>query len=129
MAPTLETERLLIRPWRDDDVEPWIAMGLDARVMEFFPSVYTRVEAAAAATRMRQRLEQNGYGWWVVEVKNGTPFAGVIALQDVPFDAHFTPALEVGWRLGYDHWGAGYASEGARAALAYAFAIATRSSP
>jgi RimJ/RimL family protein N-acetyltransferase len=121
-----ETERLVIRPWRDDDVEPWIAMGLDPRVMEFFPTVYTREEAAAAAARMRQRLDENGYGWWVVEVKGGAPFAGVIALQDVPFDAHFTPALEVGWRLSYDHWGAGYASEGARAALDFAFATLDR---
>jgi len=120
-APRIETARLLLREWRDEDVEPWIALGADARVMEFFPGTYTRVEAAATAARMRERLVERGYGWWILEVKDRAPFAGVIALQDVPFDAHFTPALEVGWRLPVDLWGNGYATEGARAALDFAF--------
>jgi RimJ/RimL family protein N-acetyltransferase len=121
VAPTLETPRSILRPWRDADVAPWTAMGADEHVMEFFPSTYDRTQAESHAARMREHLEADGYGWWVVEIKDGAPFAGVIALQDVPFDAPFTPAIEVGWRLTRPHWGHGYATEGARAALAFAF--------
>jgi RimJ/RimL family protein N-acetyltransferase len=121
MAVTLETERLRIRPWRDDDVEPWIAMGADGRVMEFFPAAYGREQAIATSIRMRDALQRDGFGWWIIDVKDGPAFAGVVELQMVPFEAHFTPAMEVGWRLACDHWGQGYATEAARAAIAYAF--------
>lgn len=117
----MQTERTILRPWTDSDVEPWIALNADARVMEFFPSTYTRERAQGSAATLRERLERDGYGWWILEIKGGASFAGVIALQDVPFEAHFTPALEIGWRLPYDHWGHGYATEAARATLAFAF--------
>lgn len=96
-------------------------MNADERVMEFFPSTYERAEAEAIAMRLRDMLERDGYGWWALEVKGGPAFAGVIALQNVPFHAHFTPAIEVGWRLAYGQWGKGYATEAARAVLDYAF--------
>jgi RimJ/RimL family protein N-acetyltransferase len=121
MAEILETPRLLLRPWRDSDVAAWAAMNADPRVMEYFPSTYDRERSETTAARLRERLDRDGYGWWIVEMKHGPSFAGVVALQDVPFDAHFTPALEVGWRLAYPYWGAGIATEGARAALGYAF--------
>jgi RimJ/RimL family protein N-acetyltransferase len=127
MAPRIETARLVLRPWRDEDVEHWVTMSADPRVMEFFPSVSERSEAESMAARLRDRLERDGYGWWVAEVKGGPPFAGVITLQDVPFEMHFTPALEVGWRLVHDQWGCGYATEGARAALDFAFGELGRS--
>ncbi len=120
-APTIETERLVLRPWRDDDVAPWAAMSADPRVMEFFPATLTQSEAEETAMRVRERLERDGIGWWALEVKGGAPFAGVIALQNVPFEAPFTPATEVGWRLAVDQWGKGYATEGAAAALRFAF--------
>jgi RimJ/RimL family protein N-acetyltransferase len=117
----LETPRLRLRAWRDDDIDPWVALSADPRVMEYFPSTYTRAQSEASAARMRIALERDGYGWWPIEVKGGAAFAGVIVLQQIPFEAHFTPAMEVGWWLAYDQWGHGYATEGARAALDYAF--------
>lgn len=120
-ALRLETRRLLLREWRNDDVEGWVAMNGDERVMAFFPSTYDRVHAEASAAKLRAALERDGYGWWIMDVRHGPSFAGVIALQDVPFEAPFTPALEIGWRLIYDAWGHGYATEGAMVALRFAF--------
>jgi len=122
VAAIIETARLILRPWRDADVDEWVAMSADPRVMEFFASTQERADAETAAAVMRERMDRNGFGWWALDVKGGASFAGVIALQDVPFGAPFTPAFEVGWRLAHEHWGRGYATEGARAALEFAFA-------
>jgi len=120
-APMIETARTILRPWHDADVDEWVRMCANPRVMEFFPSVEDRPTAEAGAKRVRGRLEDRGYGWWVLEVKDVLPFAGVIVLQDVPGDWPFCPAREVGWRLVPEVWGNGYATEGADAALDYAF--------
>lgn len=97
-------------------------MNADPRVTEFFAKRYPRELSESQASLVRRNLALYGYGWWVVEIRGGAAFAGVIALQDVPFDAPFTPAREVGWRFAPEHWGKGYATEGARAALEFAFA-------
>jgi RimJ/RimL family protein N-acetyltransferase len=121
MAPTLETDRLIVRPWREADVEHWVAMNADVRVMEFFPSVPDRAQSEESAARLRARLDADGFGWWIIAAKSDGAFAGAIALQNVPFTAHFTPAIEIGWRLPYERWGNGYATEAARAVLDLAF--------
>jgi RimJ/RimL family protein N-acetyltransferase len=77
---TIETARLLLRAWRDTDVEPWVQMNADPRVAEFFPRIYTRELSESTAQRLRADLERRGYGWWVVEVRESA-FAGVVALQ------------------------------------------------
>jgi len=120
-APAIETARLLLRPWRDADLDPWAAMNADARVMEFFPEAYSREKSDDSAARMRARLENDGFGWWIAETKDDGAFAGTLALQTIPFEAHFTPALEVGWRLPVAAWGKGLATEGGAALIAYAF--------
>jgi 3-dehydroquinate dehydratase/shikimate dehydrogenase len=121
LVPTIETPRLRLRAWNDGDLEAWVTMNADPRVTEFFPRPYPRELSIANLAAMRRALEENGYGWWAVEVRGGASFAGVIALQEVPFAAPFTPANEIGWRLAFEYWGRGYATEGAKAALGFAF--------
>ncbi len=110
-----------MRDWRDADVEELVAINADPRVTEFLARSYSRELSESLAAAMRRDLTAHGYGWWVVEVRGETPFAGLICLQAVPFETPFTPANEIGWRFAYEHWGRGYATEGARAALAFAF--------
>jgi RimJ/RimL family protein N-acetyltransferase len=118
----METGRLRLRGWTDADVEPFIAMGTDPEVMRYVtPTVPTPAYAKAAAVHYRQQLETKGYGWWVLEATDAPGFAGIILLQDVEFEAAFTPAIEVGWLLPREQWGKGYATEGARIALDHAF--------
>lgn len=119
-VPVIETARLRLREWRDADIEPWVAMNADPRVMEFFPQTYDRPQSEEVARRLRGLLESNGFGWWIAETKDDGVFHGAIALQMVPFDARFTPALEVGWRLPVASWGNGFATEGGAAAIRFA---------
>jgi RimJ/RimL family protein N-acetyltransferase len=120
-ALTIETPRLILRGWRDADLEPWIAMNADPRVTEYLGRTYSREFSESRFWQMREELQRVGYGWWAVEARGGPSFAGVIILREVPFQARFTPAREIGWRFAHDMWGRGYATEGAGAALALAF--------
>jgi ribosomal-protein-alanine N-acetyltransferase len=117
----LRTERLVLRPWRDEDVEPFAAMNADPRVMEFFPNTNTHAESVATLGRIRTHFAAHGFGLWAIELVGGASFAGMLGLSVPSFQAHFTPCVEVGWRLPVEHWGRGYATEGARAALAFGF--------
>jgi RimJ/RimL family protein N-acetyltransferase len=85
--------------------------------MEHFPATLTRAESDAHIDRMRARLEQQGWGLWAAEVVSSGVFIGFIGLNRPGFDAHFTPAVEIGWRLAREHWGQGYAPEGASEVL------------
>ena len=118
---TVRTRRLILRRWRDEDLAPYAALNADPRVMQHFPAVLSRAESDAQAARIRKHWDDHGFGLWAVEIAGGARFVGFIGLQRVPFDAAFTPAVEVGWRLALEAWGRGYATEGARAALEYGF--------
>jgi len=120
-GPTLATARLRLRPWRDDDLAPFAALNADPRVMEFFPAALDRAQSDALAARIRAHLGERGFGLWAVEVSGVAPFAGFVGLSVPRFEAHFTPCVEIGWRLAREHWGRGYATEGAVAALAFGF--------
>jgi ribosomal-protein-alanine N-acetyltransferase len=117
----IETARLRLRPWRDADLEPFAALNADPRVMEFFPKQLSREQSDAVATRIRIHFVQHGFGLWAVELPASAPFIGFVGLSVPSFEAHFTPCIEVGWRLAYEHWGRGLASEAARAALEFGF--------
>ncbi len=96
-------------------------MNADPRVMEFFSSTLGDVESRQLADRIRTTIADRGYGNWAVEVPDGASFIGFIGLAAPRFHAHFTPCIEIGWRLGFDHWGKGYATEGATAVRDWAF--------
>jgi RimJ/RimL family protein N-acetyltransferase len=117
----LRTERLLLRPWRAEDREPFAALNADPAVMEYFPTTLTRAESDARAERFDSDIQRLGYGFWAVEMPGETPFIGFVGLVATDDDMPFSPAIEIGWRLAREHWGHGFASEGARAALAFGF--------
>ncbi len=120
-GPELRTSRLVLRHWRPDDRAPFARLNADPVVMEHFPAPLTRAQSDDFVDRHDSALADRGYGLWAVEVPGVTPFIGFIGLNDATFEAPFTPALEVGWRLDRRHWGRGYATEGAHAALSFAF--------
>ena len=120
-VPELRTGRLYLRRWRASDRQPFAALNADPRVMEYFPAPLPREESDALAARIEGHFEQHGFGLWAVEIVDIAPFAGFIGLSVPRFEAHFTPCVEIGWRLAAGYWGCGYATEGAQAVLAFGF--------
>ena len=121
MAPELTTARLRMRGWRDEDLVPFAALNADPRVMEHFPGVLDRAESDAIVARIRGHFVRHGFGLWAVEATGVAPFVGFVGLSVPSFQAHFTPCVEIGWRLAPEFWGRGYATEAAREALAFGF--------
>ncbi len=117
----VRTARLVIRPWRDEDLAPFAAMNADPEVMRFFPSVLSREESDAVAARVRGAMAERGFGLWAVEVPDERRFIGFVGLMVPRFEAHFTPAVEIGWRIARAYWNRGYATEAAAEALRIGF--------
>lgn len=120
-APTLSTERLVLRGWRPADRAPFAALNADHEVMEHFPTALTRAESDALVDRIEAGLAQHPFGLWATEVTTTGDFIGFVGLAVPGFDAAFMPTVEVGWRLARHAWGHGYASEAATETLRYAF--------
>ena len=120
-TPVIRTERLILREWRPEDREPFAALNADPRVMECMPALLPRAQSDALARRSEQHFAKHGFGPWAVEVPDVAPFVGFVGLSVPAFDAHFTPCVEIGWRLAAEHWGHGYATEAALASARFAF--------
>jgi ribosomal-protein-alanine N-acetyltransferase len=117
----LETERLFLRRWKDSDREPFAAMNADPRVMEFFPGCLTREESDAFIERIESHFENHGFGLFAAELKADGSLIGFIGLHAATFQAHFTPCVEIGWRIAVPYWNKGLATEGAREVIRFAF--------
>ena len=118
----LQTNRLILRQWRDSDIPTFIEMGQDPRVMEFFPTLWSEEKSRDCAAYFREHFTENHFGFFAVELKETQQFIGFVGIAKVGFDSHFTPAVEIGWRLASQHFGKGYATEAAREVLRFAFA-------
>ena len=120
-APEILTDRLLLRGWIPADREPFATMNADPEVMEHFPSTLSRSESDHLVDIISDGFERNGFGLWAMELRDDGRFMGFTGLAVPGFQAHFTPAVEIGWRLARWSWGHGYATEAATAALDYGF--------
>lgn len=119
----LETERLILRQWQDEDYPVYAGLNADPEVMRYFPSRLSVEQSIEQARKLKNKIARRGWGFWAAEVKASGEFIGFIGLNDVDADSGIpkAPLLEVGWRLLAAHWGKGYATEGAKRALQYAF--------
>ncbi|WP_218001850.1 GNAT family N-acetyltransferase [Microtetraspora malaysiensis] len=117
------TERLRLRMWRDDDLDPLAAMDGDPEVMRYIGDGVPRTREQTAEALVRRGLgwQERGFGLFAVEVRETGDFAGWVGLAVPEFLPEVLPAVEIGWRLGRAHWGRGYATEAAREVLAFGF--------
>jgi RimJ/RimL family protein N-acetyltransferase len=117
----LLTKRLILRPFRDTDVEPFAALNQDPEVMRCFPAPLSREESRALLQRLFDHHRQHGFGMLAAETREGATFVGFVGLSVVSFDAPFAPCVELVWRLAKEHWGQGFATEAAFRLIEYAF--------
>jgi RimJ/RimL family protein N-acetyltransferase len=117
----IETERLRLRQWIEADREPFARLNADPRVMEFFPSILDRSTSDAMVDRVHTLINERGWGLWAVESKQDNQFIGYVGLHIPTAELPFSPCVEIGWRLAFEYWGKGYATEAAKAALKVGF--------
>jgi len=113
--------RLRLRPWREADRAPFAALNADPGVMRYFAAPLNRAESDAFLDRLQARIAAEGWGFWCVERHAQPGCIGMVGLQPIPWDAPFTPAVEIGWRIATAAQRQGYAAEAARLALAAGF--------
>lgn len=117
----IETERLLLRRWRDDDLATFFAINNDPKVIECLPGPLSENETNALIAKFRAHMAQHGFGLCACVLKTTGELIGFVGLNVPAFEAHFTPCVEIGWRLGSGRWGRGYATEAAQAVLEVGF--------
>ncbi len=121
LEPEIHTARLLLRRWREADLEPFARINADPQVCAFLAAPMTRSQSDVLVQRVMAHFQVYRFGLWAVEIPGVTPFAGFVGLQHLSFQTAFTPAVEIAWRLGSEWWGRGYAREAALACRNYAF--------
>ena len=117
----VKTERLILRQWRADDRPLFAAINADPQVMEYFPSTLTRAQSDALVDRIINGINVSGWGFWAAERIDTAEFIGFVGINYSADGLPFAPCVDIGWRLGRQHWGQGFATEAAHGAMAYAF--------
>lgn len=117
----IETERLFLRTWKEEDIESYYMINQDPKVIEFLRGKLTMEQVHDFIPAVNAHQEKHGYTLWAAEIKATSELIGFIGLNYTDWPSHFTPAIEVGWRLGSQFWGKGYATEGAKACLDFGF--------
>jgi len=117
----IETDRIRLRAWHNKDREPFAKMNCDPAVMQYLGPAMSRQDSDAAIDRQIALMEKGEPAFWAAATSHDDALIGCIGVKRVTFEAPFTPCYEIGWRLGQEHWGKGYATEGAKAALKLAF--------
>ena len=115
------TARLLLRPWRAQDLPAYAALNADPAVMAHFPDVLSKADSDALAQRCQSLIDTNGAGFWAVQRLDTGEFIGHVGLHTPAADLPFSPCVEIGWRLASEHWQRGFATEAAREALRIGF--------
>ena len=116
----IKTKRLILRPWKEEDLEPFAKLNADPRVMEYFPRTLSSQESDLLARSKSDHITEHGWGLWAVSLIETSEFIGFIGLSE-DLELFKKPVVEVGWRLAFDHWGKGYAIEGAKASVDFGF--------
>jgi RimJ/RimL family protein N-acetyltransferase len=118
-----QTDRLILRRWLPSDRVPFAQMNADPRVMEHFASALSREESDQSVDRFEAHFDKHGFGLCAAELRETGAFIGFVGLDVSSFEAHFTPCVELGWRLAVEYWGRGLATEGAREMVRYSFEV------
>ncbi len=121
MKQILETDRLILRTWSEDDLIPMLYINQDPKVCEFLPGLGNLLTTQAMLDRFINHFNAFQFSIYAVELKKTSEMIGFLGLIPPSFESHFTPAIEIGWRLASQHWNNGYATEGAKTVLHYAF--------
>ena len=119
----METERLILRQWKDADYDLYAELNANPIVMRYFPDTYSKLESDNQANHIRDLIAKNGWGFWAVELKSTGQFIGFVGLNRIDGESGIpnVPFIEIGWRLSSEFWGFGYAPEAAGKALEFAF--------
>jgi ribosomal-protein-alanine N-acetyltransferase len=119
--PELQTRRLRLRAWRDEDLPLFAGLNADGEVMQHLLGPLTRPQSDALVGRITEHLFREGFGFWAVEAPGVASFIGMVGIAIPSYTAPFTPCVEVGWRLARQYWGQGFATEAAQAAMEFGF--------